>query len=111
MTTKAKEIIEKQVEDYVQEMFLPYAYSVCLDRALVYDTDGLKPIQRRALFCAYKNGLSDKSAKMKSATFTGRLMDYSPHADAYLAIVNMAEPETEGQPRNLRLPLIKGKGN
>lgn len=111
MTTKAKEVIKKQVEDYVQENFLPYAYSVCLDRALVYDTDGLKPIQRRILFTAYKNGLTDKSARMKSATFTGKVMEYSPHGDCYSAVVNMSEPEVPGQPRDLRLPLISGRGN
>lgn len=110
----AKELIEKDLPDYINEIYAPYAWSVCLDRALVYITDGLKPIQRKILWTAKKLGITDKSARMKSATFVGRVMKYSPHGESYDVVVNMAETESEGIekiPRPLRLPLIEGKGN
>lgn len=107
----AKVLTESEVNDYVEENYLPFAWSVCLDRALVYSQDGLKPIQRRILYTAYKEGLSDKSPKMKSATFSGRVMKYSPHGDCYGSIVNIASSEKAGQPRPIRVPLVKGKGN
>lgn len=107
----AKVLTESEVNDYVEENYLPFAWSVCLDRALVYSQDGLKPIQRRILYTAYKEGLSDKSLKMKSATFSGRVMKYSPHGDCYGSIVNIASSEKAGQPRPIRVPLVKGKGN
>lgn len=52
----AKVLTESEVNDYVEENYLPFAWSVCLDRALVYSQDGLKPIQRRILYTAYKEG-------------------------------------------------------
>lgn len=110
-STTAAEVIQANVEDYVSDNYLPYAYSVCLDRALTYARDGLKPIQRRILYTAYKHNITDKSPKMKSAQFEGLVMKYSPHGGCYSSIVNMAGPEVEGQPRDLRVPLIRGKGN
>lgn len=107
----ASEITETEVDDYIEKNFLPYAWSVAVDRALVFVEDGLKPIQRRILYTAYREGVTDKSSYMKSATFAGKVMAYSPHADCYSSIVNIAAPEIPGQPRNLRVPLIKGKGN
>lgn len=107
----ASEVIETPAEEYIENSYLPYAFSVCLDRALVFIEDGLKPIQRRILYTAYKNNITDKSALVKSATFTGKVMQYSPHGDCYVSVVNMASPMTPGQPRALRVPLIAGKGN
>ena len=108
---EAKVIKREDVGNFVEDRYLPFSWSVCLDRALVYSQDGLKPIQRRILWTAYKLGLTDKSPKMKSATFEGRVMKYSPHGGSYGSIVNMAAPEVKGQPRAIRLPLVKGKGN
>ena len=108
---EAKVIKREDVGNFVEDRYLPFSWSVCLDRALVYSQDGLKPIQRRILWTAYKLGLTDKSPKMKSATFEGRVMKYSPHGGSYGSIVNMAAPEVKGQPRAIRLPLGKGKGN
>lgn len=72
------EVVEKDVFDYVEDNYLPFSWSVCLDRSLVL-TDGLKPIQRRILWTAYKNNITDKSGKIKSATFDGKVLEYSPH--------------------------------
>lgn len=80
----AKNIIKKDVPEFVEGNYLPFAWSVCLDRALALH-DGLKPIQRRVLFTAYKNGITDKSAKMKSATFDGKVLEFSPHGGCLAA--------------------------
>lgn len=107
----AKDVEETDVDDYIDENYLPYAWSVCLDRALVYAQDGLKPIQRRILYTAYHDHLTDKSPKIKSATFSGKVMKFSPHGECYGSIVNIASPEIPGQPRSIRVPLVRGKGN
>ena len=107
----AKETNVTNVEDFVEELFLPYSWSVCLDRALVYIEDGLKPVHRRILVTANRLGLTDKSNKMKCATFDGEVMKLHPHGGAYGAILYMSEAEKPWQPRNLRVPLIKIKGN
>lgn len=110
-TKGAKRVETAEVEDFINSLYLPYAWSVCLDRALVYAQDGLKPIQRRILYTAYYDKITDKSPKIKSATFEGRVMKFSPHGGAYGSIVNIAAPEIPGQPRSIRVPLIRGKGN
>lgn len=79
----AKTVEERNIEDYIEDNYLPFSWSVCLDRALVYVEDGLKPIQRRILWTAYKNGITDKSPKMKSATFDGKVLEYSPHGGCF----------------------------
>ena len=107
----AKVIEESPMEEFVEEAYLPFAWSVCLDRALVNVCDGLKPIQRRILYTAYMKKLTDKSAKIKSVIFEGDVLRYSPHGGAYSSIVNMAESEEGSQPRPIRVPLVKGKGN
>lgn len=107
----AKEVTVTPVEEYVENAYLPFAFSVCLDRALVFVEDGVKPIQRRILWTAYRNHVTDKSPLMKSATFCGRVFAYSPHGDCYLSLINMSAPAVPGQPRNLRVPLVYIKGN
>lgn len=109
--TVAAEVDEQEISEYVENNYLPFSWSVCLDRALVYSTDGLKPIQRRILYTAYKTGITDKSPKIKSSTFEGRVMAYSPHGGCYGSIANLAASEVKGQPRDMRVPLIRGKGN
>lgn len=107
----ASEVIKQPVEEYIEKPYLIYSFAVCLDRALVFIEDGLKPIQRRIIYTAYRNNITDKSALVKSATFTGKVMQFSAHADCYPAVVNLAAPIAPGQPRSLRVPLIQGKGN
>lgn len=109
---KTAAVIEKQdVDEFVSCNFLPFSWSVVLDRALVNTNDGLKPIQRRILYTAHKLGITDKSAKIKSVNFEGRVTELSPHGGCYSSIVNIAESESPGQPRDIRIPLIRGKGS
>lgn len=103
---------EREISEYVGDNYLPFSWSVCLDRALVFSTDGLKPVQRRIIYTAYRTGLTDKSNKVKSSTFEGKVAAYSPHGGCYGSIVNLAKSEDDaGQPRDIRVPLICGKGN
>lgn len=107
----AKEIIEIPIDEFLEKSFLPYAWSVTLDRSLIVISDGCKTIHRRILWTAWKNKITDTSPFIKSATFCGRVMQFSPHGDCYKSVVNIAAPVDPGQPRSLRVPLIQGKGN
>jgi DNA gyrase subunit A len=102
----AKVIEEHELGDYLLNSFLPYAYSVILDRALT-DVTGLKPVQRRILHTANVNNVSDKSSRMKVAKFKGLVLAYHPHSDSSVedALTRMAQPNA------VRVPLIDGKGN
>ena len=85
----AKEVEQWDMKDLANEYYLPFSWSVCLDRALSYSEDGLKPIQRRILWTAYQEKLSPTSKYMKSATFEGRVMNYSPHGGCLTSDTNM----------------------
>ena len=97
----AKEVEQWDMKDLANEYYLPFSWSVCLDRALSYSEDGLKPIQRRILWTAYQEKLSPASKYMKSATFEGRVMNYSPHggcltSDTKMFLLN-GEAKTIGE--------------
>lgn len=106
----AKEIIKTDLKDFVDKNYTPFSWSVCLDRALVLK-DGLKPIQRKILWTAKEMGITDKSAKVKVASFCGRVMKYSPHSVAESSVTNLAKSEGSSPPVDLRVPLIRIKGN
>ena len=107
----AKYLETWDMEVLANKYYLPFAWSVCLERALPFAEDGLKPIQRKVVWTGYKEGLTDKSKFMKSATFEGKVMQYSPHSGAYNSICNIAGTIPEWQPRDIRLPLIEIKGS
>jgi DNA gyrase subunit A len=92
-----------------ERRYLNYALSVISSRALPDVRDGLKPVQRRILYCMYQNLKLTPSAKFrKSAAVVGQTMSkYHPHGDQaiYDAMVRMA------QPFSLRYPLVEGYGN
>lgn len=91
--TLAAQVDERDIDQYTEDNYLVYAWSVCLDRALVYAEDGLKPIHRKILYTAYKNGITDKSAKMKSANFEGEVMKYSPHGGCFVGSTKLLTAE------------------
>lgn len=109
--THAKILEKWDMEVLANKYYLPFAWSVCLERALPFAEDGLKPIQRKIVWTGYKEGLTDKSKFMKSATFEGKVMQYSPHSGSYASICNIAGTIPEWQPRDIRLPLIEIKGS
>lgn len=101
-------IIDRSINDIISESFLAYAKEVIENRALPDVRDGLKPVQRRILYCMYELGLEPDKPHKKSARIVGEVLGkYHPHGDAavYGALVNMA------QDFNKRYILVDGQGN
>ena len=104
----AKEIVPVNIEDELKQSYLAYAMSVIVGRALPDVRDGLKPVQRRALFAMRELGNDWNKAYKKSARVVGDVIGkYHPHGDSavYETIVRMA------QPFSLRYMLVDGQGN
>lgn len=85
-------------------------YSVVVNRrrAIPSIKDGLKPVQRRVVYGAYKDGLIKPSLKDKSASLVGLVMKkYHPHGDSsiYDTIVTLVDWF------KTKYPLFYGKGN
>lgn len=85
-------------------------YSVIANRrrAVPAIQDGLKPVQRRLIFAAYKDHLTSPRLKDKSASLVGTTMKYyHPHGDSglYQAIVTMVDWF------KTKYPLFYGQGN
>lgn len=94
------------VEKFLQTNFLPYAWSMTLDRALT-DVSGLKPVQRRIVYTMYKSGLNPNASRSKVATLAGKVLEFHPHGDASVAdaIKNL------GREHVFRVPLVDGRGD
>lgn len=99
----AATVDEVPVEKFLEDNFLPYAWSQTLDRALV-DSSGLKPVQRRILYTMYKETGENRT---KVATLAGKVLQYHPHGDASVvdALKNL------GRDHVYRVPLIDGRGD
>lgn len=103
-----EKIIDRPINDIIAESFLDYAREVIENRALPDVRDGLKPVQRRILYCMHELGLEPDKPHKKSARIVGEVLGkFHPHGDAavYGALVNMA------QPFNKRYILVDGQGN
>lgn len=97
-----------ELSPYAQDKYLAYAISVAKGRAIPYAADGLKPVQRRAIYAMNELGNYFTEKHKKSARIVGEVMGkYHPHGDSsiYEAIVRMA------QIWMMRYPLIDGQGN
>ncbi|MBI3972300.1 MAG: DNA topoisomerase [Chloroflexi bacterium] len=92
----------------LERAFATYGLSVVTDRALPDARDGLKPVQRRILYCMWANRYLSSRPTVKSAEVVGKVLgDYHPHGDGsvYDAAVRLAQDFT------MRYPLIDGQGN
>ena len=88
--------------------YAQYMAATIVDRAIPDVRDGLKPVQRRILYCMYVNGYRSNRSTIKSAKVVGQVTgDFHPHGDAaiYLTMARMAQDFT------LRYPLVDGQGN
>ncbi len=100
-----------EAEDFstlFEDAFVQYALAVVTSRALPDARDGLKPVQRRILYCMHENGYHSTRTTVKSASVVGDVLkSYHPHGDSavYDAAVRMAQGFT------MRYPLIDGQGN
>ena len=92
----------------LEDRALSYGLYVNKGRAIPDVRDGLKPVQRRALFSTAEVGARAGRPYVKSALVVGHVIgNYHPHGDtaAYDAMVRLA------QSFNLNVPLIDGQGN
>src|ERR671933_453503 len=92
----------------MERAFATYGLPVVTDRALPDARDGLKPVQRRILYCMWASRYLSTRPTVKSAEVVGKVLgDYHPHGDTsvYDAAVRMAQDFA------MRYPLIDGQGN
>ncbi len=103
-----EKVLEKHIEEEMQDSYINYAMSVIIGRALPDVRDGLKPVHRRILYSMFQEGLSSGKPHKKSARVVGDVLGkYHPHGDqaVYDTLVRMA------QEFSLRYPLVDGQGN
>lgn len=104
----SRSVLDRSVEDEMENSYLQYSMSVIVARALPDVRDGLKPVHRRILYVMDKIGLNPGSRHRKSATIVGEVMGkYHPHGDVaiYDSLVRLA------QPFSTRYLLVNGQGN
>lgn len=89
----------------IMDSMYTYANEVNLKRAIPYLSSGLKPIGLLGIWSMYANKHTYDKSYSKSQKATGELMNYSPHADAYEALVRMAQDFI------YPVPLIDGHGS
>ena len=101
-------IHEVDLQKTMEKSYIDYAMSVIASRALPDVRDGLKPVQRRALYSMIELNNGPDKPHRKCARIVGDTMGkYHPHGDSsiYGALVNMA------QDWSTRYPLVDGHGN
>ena len=105
----AETIHPASIVEETRRRYLTYALSVITSRALPDVRDGLKPVQRRILYCMHQElGLHHDRRPSKCARITGEVTGkYHPHGDVsvYDALVRMAQNWV------LRETLVDGEGN
>lgn len=104
----AEKIIEHSSISMYEQDQCKYSIIINRRRAFPEVRDGLKPVQRRVIFAAYRDGLTSPGRKDKSASLVGTTMKYyHPHGDSaiYEAIVTLASWF------KTKYPLFYGKGN
>lgn len=96
---------DQPIDTYAEQALSRYGGYVVMNRALADFRDGLKPVQRRIAYAAYRSGALPEKAHKKSAMLVGEVLGkYHPHGDAsvYDAVVGMVQE---------RYPLLEGHGN
>lgn len=89
----AEHIIERSCTQMYEQDQSKYSIVVNRRRAFPEVRDGLKPVQRRVVFGAFRDNLTSPGRKDKSASLVGTVMKYyHPHGDSsiYDAIVTQA---------------------
>lgn len=103
-----EKIIEKSSISMYEQDQTKYSIVVNRRRAFPEVRDGLKPVQRRVLYGAYKDGTTKPNLKDKAASLVGMVMkNYHPHGDSsiYDAIICLENWF------KIKMPLFYGKGN
>ena len=78
----SEKIIDKTALEMYEDDQSKYSIIVNRRRAFPEIRDGLKPVQRRVLYAAYKDGLTSPKLRDKSASLVGETMKrYHPHGN------------------------------
>ena len=78
----SEKIINKESLEMYENDQAKYSIIVNRRRAFPEVRDGLKPVQRRVIYAAYKDGLNSPKLRDKSASLVGETMKrYHPHGD------------------------------
>lgn len=87
------------------EGYVDYAQEVLVNRAVPDLRDGLKPVQRFALWALHKSKSKDFQ---KSSVVSSDILKYHPHNEdsAYESLARMTDSNG-----SFRIPLLKGSGN
>ena len=106
---KIKENISiESLDNLMGDRFGIYAKYVIQDRAIPDARDGLKPVQRRIIYCMWNNGNTYDKGTKKCAKIVGDVMGrFHPHGDSsiYEALVRLS------QSWKMSAPLIHFQGN
>ena len=99
-------IVDCDLRDELPRSYMDYTMLSIIGRALPDVRDGLKPVQRRILYCCKEKGYDSNKPYIKNAKISGDVMgNYHPHSSCYGTIANMAQPWV------YRYPLIDFHGN
>jgi DNA gyrase subunit A len=99
-------IVDGNLKDEIELSMLSYSVMTIIDRALPDVRDGMKPVQRRILYCCKESGFEVTKPYVKCAKIAGAVSgNYHPHGSCYGTIANMSQPWT------YRYPLIDFHGN
>lgn len=99
-------VIDGNLKDEIELSMLSYSVMTIIDRALPDVRDGMKPVQRRILYCCKESGFDITKPYVKCAKIAGAVSgNYHPHGSCYGTITNMSQPWT------YRYPLIDFHGN
>ena len=104
----SEKIIDKGTLEMYELDQSKYSIIVNRRRAIPEIRDGLKPVQRRVIFAAFKDGMSNPKLRDKSASLVGETMKrYHPHGDSsiYDAIVTLQNWF------KIRYPIFYGQGS
>ena len=102
----AGEVVAQPIVSTIRELYMPYAMSVILSRAIP-EIDGFKPSHRKLLYMMYKMGLLN-GGRTKSANIVGATMKLNPHGD--YAIYDTMVRLSRGYEALLH-PYVDSKGN
>ena len=68
------------LENEMSANFYEYAISTITDRAIPDCRDGLKPVQKRILYCGYDEGMASNKPQVKCASLVGNCIAKWPTA-------------------------------
>lgn len=102
----AEKIVEHSSLEMYKQDTVKYSIIVNRRRAIPEIRDGLKTVQRRILYAAYKDGLTSPAKKDKSASLAGTIMKYyHAHGSTYPSFATLT------QWYKCKMPLMYGYGN